>query len=129
MVRVGIAGIGFMGVTHYKALQKVKGAKVTAIFTRDPKKLGGDWTKVKGNFGDSGGVQDLSKVKRYDDLGAMLADPDLDLIDICLPTHLHRDVTLDALKAGRHVLVEKPIALDVRDADRMPCDSEEVAAS
>ena len=119
MVRIGIAGIGFMGVTHYKAAQKVKGGRVTAVFTRDPKKLAGDWTRVKGNFGDSGGMQDLSRVRRYDDLGAMIADPDLDLIDICLPTTMHRDVTLDALKAGKHALVEKPIALSVRDADRM----------
>ena len=51
MVRVGIAGIGFMGVTHYKALQQVEGAKVSAIFTRNPQKLAGDWRGVKGNFG------------------------------------------------------------------------------
>jgi predicted dehydrogenase len=119
MVRIGIAGIGFMGVTHFKAVQAIRGARVTALFTRDPKKRAGDWTAVKGNFGEGGGRQDLSKVKRYDDLDAMFADPDLDLIDICLPTYLHRDAAIRALGAGKHVLVEKPIALNVRDADRM----------
>ncbi len=119
MVRVGIAGIGFMGMTHYKAFQKVKGGKVTAIFTRDPKKLSGDWTKIQGNFGDSGGIQDLSKVKRYDRLDDMISDQDLDLIDICLPTYLHTQVALKVLRKGVNAFVEKPIALNVRDANRM----------
>jgi predicted dehydrogenase len=119
MVRVGIAGIGFMGVTHFKAYPQVEGAGVTAIFTRDPKKLEGDWSDVRGNFGDSGGVQDLAGLKKYDDLNRLLADPEIDLLDLCLPSHLHRDITLRALEAGKHVLVEKPIALTVADADVM----------
>ncbi|HTE19121.1 MAG TPA: Gfo/Idh/MocA family oxidoreductase [Armatimonadota bacterium] len=119
MVRVGIAGIGFMGVTHFKAYEKVEGAQVAAIFTRDARKLEGDWTNVRGNFGGAGGVQDLSGVKRYDDLDALLTDPDIDLVDLCLPSHLHRPVTERALAGGKHVLVEKPIALSVEDADAM----------
>src|SRR5690242_15129554 len=103
MVKVGIAGIGFMGVTHFKALQNVKGARVAAICTRDEKKLAGDWRSVQGNFGDAGGTQDLSKVARYRDFDEMLADESLDLIDICLPTPLHRDATIAAVKAGKHV--------------------------
>jgi hypothetical protein len=43
VVRVGIAGIGFMGTTHYKALKQMEGARVSAICTRDPKKQTGDW--------------------------------------------------------------------------------------
>jgi predicted dehydrogenase len=119
MVRVGIAGIGFMGVTHYKAYQGVEGAQVAAIFTRDRKKLEGDWSGVKGNFGDAGGVQDLTGIRKYDDLDGMLADPEIDLIDLCLPSNLHRDMALRAMEAGKHVLVEKPIALSVEDADAM----------
>jgi predicted dehydrogenase len=119
MVRVGIAGIGFMGVTHFKAYPQVEGAQVAAIFTRDQKKLAGDWTNVRGNFGGAGGVQDLTGIKKYDDLDAMLADPEIDLIDLCLPSYLHRDLAIRALEAGKHVLVEKPIALNVEDADAM----------
>jgi predicted dehydrogenase len=119
MVRVGIAGIGFMGVTHFKAYPQVEGAQVTAIFTRDPKKLAGDWSNVRGNFGDAGGVQDLSGLKKYDQLEALLADPEIDLIDLCLPSYLHRDLAIRAMEAGKHVLVEKPIALTVEDADAM----------
>jgi predicted dehydrogenase len=48
-----------------------------------------------------------------------LADDTIDLVDICLPTPMHRDVTIAALRAGKHVLVEKPIALTLKDADAM----------
>lgn len=119
MVRVGIAGIGFMGKTHFQAYKQVEGAQVTAIFTRDAKKLEGDWTKVRGNFGGAGGVEDLSAIKKYDDLDALLADDEIDLLDLCLPSNLHRSTTVKALEAGRHVLVEKPIALGLADADAM----------
>jgi predicted dehydrogenase len=119
MVRIGIAGIGFMGVTHYKAARNVTGGQVTALFTRDAKKLAGDWTNVRGNFGEAGGVQDLSGVRKHNSLDALLNDPEVDLIDICLPTYLHREITLKALSRGKHVLVEKPIALNLEDADEM----------
>jgi predicted dehydrogenase len=119
MVRVGIAGIGFMGVTHFKAYPQVEGAQVAAIFTRDRKKLEGDWTDVRGNFGGAGGVQDLSGITKYDDLDAMLADPEIDVIDLCLPSYLHRELGIRVLEAGKHLLVEKPIALTVEDADAM----------
>ena len=119
MVRIGIAGIGFMGVTHYKAIARVRGARVAAIFTRDRHKLRGDWRQVTGNFGDSGGVQDLSGIRCHDDLEALLHDDGIDLVHICLPTPLHRSSTLMALRAGKHVFLEKPIAVDLRDADLM----------
>ncbi|MBV9866378.1 MAG: Gfo/Idh/MocA family oxidoreductase [Abitibacteriaceae bacterium] len=119
MVKVGIIGIGFMGVTHFKALQQVKGARVTAISTRDPKKLNGDWRSIKGNFGDAGGQQDLAGIARYAEIDDLLADPNIDLVNICLPTHLHRAITIQALQTGKHVLVEKPIALTLKDADAM----------
>lgn len=119
MVRIGIAGIGFMGVTHYKAAQKIEGGRVTAIFTRNPKKLTGDWTNVRGNFGEAGGMQDLTGVRTHNSLDALLTDPAVDLVDICLPSYLHREIAQRALAAGKHVLVEKPIALTVEDADEM----------
>ena len=119
MVKVGIIGIGFMGVTHFAALEKVRGARVAAICTRDVKKLAGDWRAIKGNFGDAGGMQDLSKIARYDSIEKILADDSIDLIDICLPTDLHREVAIAALRAGKNVLVEKPIALNLKDADAM----------
>jgi len=119
MVNIGIIGIGFMGVTHYKAIEKVKGGRVTALCTRDAKKLKGDWRAVQGNFGGGGGTQDLSGIACYNTIEGLLADPKIDLVDICLPTNMHTEVTLAALSAGKHVLLEKPIALSTKDADRM----------
>ena len=62
---------------------------------------------------------DLSKVKRYQHYDDLLANPDIDLVDICTPTNLHESMALAALKAGKHVLVEKAIALETRAADAM----------
>ena len=119
MVRIGIVGMGFMGVTHFKAIEKVKGAKVTAINTRDSRKLRGDWRSVQGNFGGGGGVQDLQGIAAYEHIEDLLADDQVDLVDICLPTTMHYEWTMAALQAGKHVFLEKPIALDLRQSGRM----------
>ena len=119
MVNIGIVGMGFMGTTHYQAAKGVNGGRVAAIVTRDPKKKTGDWSNVKGNLGTGGGREDLSGVKVYDTLDELLRDDTIDLVDICLPTKLHPDAVLQALAAGKHVLVEKPIALRLEDAQAM----------
>ncbi len=121
MVRIGLVGLGFMGMTHFEGARKVKGAKVVAIATRDPKKLAGDWSGIQGNFGPRGGQIDLKKMKvtGYADYRELLADPNIDLVDVCLPNDQHETVVLEALKAGKHVIVEKPIAVDLKAADRM----------
>ncbi|MGE0605698.1 MAG: Gfo/Idh/MocA family protein [Pirellulales bacterium] len=119
MVRVGIVGIGFMGMMHYLGYQRVKGAKVAAVVSRDAKKRGGDWRGIKGNFGPEGTRMDLAGVKGYSELDELLADPQIDLVDLCLPPALHCSAAIAALKAGKHVLVEKPISLTTAEADRM----------
>ena len=119
MMRIGIVGIGFMGMIHYLAARKLNDATVTAICSRDEKKLAGDWTSIQGNFGPRGEMMDLSGIKKYRSLDDMLADKDIDMIDVCNPTHLHPDTAIKALHAGKHVLVEKAIALDTKDADAM----------
>ena len=119
MTRVGILGIGFMGMIHYLAYQRLRGVKVQAICEVDPVRRGGDWRTIKGNFGPAGEQMDLSGVTQYADLKAMLADPNLDLIDICLPTALHAPAAIAALSAGKHVLCEKPIALKAAEGIAM----------
>lgn len=119
MVRIGIVGVGFMGMIHYLAARKAAGAQVAAVCSRDPKKLAGDWRGIRGNFGPPGEMMDLSGVKKYDRLDALLADPDIDLVDVCNPTEQHPATALTALRAGKHVLVEKAIALQPEDADAM----------
>ena len=119
MIRIGIVGLGFMGYTHFTAARKLRGGKVTAVASRDPKKRAGDWTGTQGNFGPPAGQVDLSKVAAHETVDELLADPNVDLVDLCLPTKLHEEVTLKAAAAGKHVFVEKPIAPDLAAADRM----------
>lgn len=119
MIRVGIAGIGFMGMIHYLAYQKLKGVKVAALCEKDQARLAGDWRTIKGNFGPAGTKMDLSGLDTYDELDEMLANPKLDVIDICLPPAAHAEVAIKALRAGKHVFCEKPIALDQADATKM----------
>lgn len=117
MVRIGLVGLGFMGRIHYLAGQKLRGAKVAAVCSRDRAKLAGDWRGTRGNFGPEPGQVDLSNVKRYATYDEMLADAEIDLIDVCTVTDQHVPMALAALKAGKHVLVEKAIALTTQDAD------------
>ena len=119
MLRIGIAGIGFMGWIHYLSYRKAKGAKLAAVATRDPKKLAGDWRGIQGNFGPPGEKVDLAGVAKYSDLAGMLGDPSIDLVDLCLPPNLHCEAALAALRAGKHVFVEKPMALTAAECDKM----------
>ena len=119
MTRIGISGIGFMGMIHYLAAKRLNGATVTAIHTRDPKKLAGDWRGIRGNFGPPGAIMDLGSIHRHARYDDLLTDPNIDLVDICTPTGQHEAMAIAALRAGKHVLVEKPIALDIAAADRM----------
>ncbi len=119
MTGIGIVGIGFMGMIHYLAARRVEQAQVVALCSRDPKKLAGDWTSIQGNFGPRGTQMDLSGIALYDDYAALLADPRVDLVDLCVPNELHGRMAIQALQAGKPVLVEKPIALTMHEADAM----------
>ena len=120
MIRVGIAGIGFMGMTHFNAYKKLRGVKVAALCEKNfPERLAGDWRAIKGNFGPQGTMMDLKGIAQYAEFDEMIADPNLDIIDICLPPAAHPAAAIAALKAGKNVLCEKPIALKPADANRM----------
>jgi predicted dehydrogenase len=108
-----------MGMVHYLAAQRASGARVTAVCSRDPKKLAGDWTDIQGNFGPRGTQMDLSGVGRHSTFEALLADSSVDLVDLCVPNDRHAPMAIQALEAGKHVLVEKPIALSTTEADAM----------
>lgn len=119
MVNVGIAGIGFMGWIHWLAYQETKDARVKAICTRDEAKRAGDWTSIQGNFGPPGAQVDLSEVDCHTELDAMLADPEIDVIDICLPPHLHLEAVKKCFAAGKHVFCEKPLTVSSEDAQTL----------
>jgi predicted dehydrogenase len=118
-MRIGIAGIGFMGMIHYLTYQKLRGVKVSALCEADRTRLAGDWRTIKGNFGPQGQMMDLTGIEKYDKLDDLIADPTLDAIDICLPPAFHATTAIKALQAGKHVFSEKPIALTAADANKM----------
>lgn len=120
MVKVGLIGIGFMGHTHYQIYKKHRQAKIVALADYNQAKLEGDWSTIGGNLGDMNRQrEDLSGINTYRDAYKLIADPDVDLVDICLPTDLHHDVAVAALEAGKHVFCEKPIARTSKDAANM----------
>ena len=119
MLRIGIGGIGFMGMIHYLAYQNVADAQVTAIASRDEKKRRGDWRGIQGNFGPPGEEMDLGEILGHETMDQLIADPNVDLVDITLPPFRHADVAIAALEAGKHVFCEKPLTLDAESAARV----------
>ena len=120
MVKIGIIGLGFMGMTHFEAARSIQGGQVIAIATRNPKKRQGDWSSIQGNFGPRGSQNtDLAGVACYENYHDLLANPEVDLVHICLPVTQHEAVSIEALNAGKHVLVEKPIAVQLDAGQRM----------
>lgn len=119
LMRIAVIGLGFMGSTHLKAWKNVSEAEIFAVVSQDEKKLAGDLSDIQGNIGGPGEKMDFSGVRKYHTYEDALADPQVEAVDICLPTDRHAAVSLAALRAGKHVLVEKPMALDGAAADEM----------
>jgi len=118
MLKVGIVGFGFMGQTHYKCWKALEGAKVTAICDVNPN-IEEDTKRAVGNIGDTSEAVDFSSLQLFTDLDQMLNTAELDAVSITLPTCLHADCSIKALAAGVNVFCEKPMALNVKDCQRM----------
>ncbi len=111
MVNVGIIGLGFMAATHLRAYRQVEGARILGLCNPSGRHLDGDFSNVSGNVGATDPVklemQGIQAARHFADL---LANPEIHLIDICAPTRAHHELCLAALRAGKHVLCEKPLA-------------------
>lgn len=104
-LKVGIVGCGFMGRMHANVYQILEDAELVACVDHKPER----GVAFAGDFG----------LKLYPTLEGMLADEELDIVDICLPTHRHAAATIEALQAGKHVVCEKPMARSLAEADEM----------
>ena len=119
MIKVGVIGLGMMGQTHLDVYAKRTDAKVIAISDRDPERLSGK-VRAAGNVeGQAQGAFDLSQATAYAEGMDLINDKSVDLVDICLATPLHVEYAIAALKKGKHVLVEKPLARTGKDAAKL----------
>jgi predicted dehydrogenase len=108
---VGIVGTGYMAVAHLKAYQQLDNVCVAALCNPSGHNLDGDFSDVHGNIGDDEPVKlDMDGVKTFRNFDEMLADDSIEMVDITTPTILHHEQSLAALRAGKHVLCEKPLA-------------------
>ncbi|MBM3881432.1 MAG: Gfo/Idh/MocA family oxidoreductase [Verrucomicrobia bacterium] len=111
MVNVGVIGLGFMGLTHIKAYRQLPNARIVAICDSVRLPADGNLASVAGNIATTEQIHfDLAVVRGYKDYHQLLANPEVQLVDICVPTPLHVPIAVAALTAGKHVLCEKPLA-------------------
>ena len=120
MTRIGIIGLGFMGRVHYDTYSKVGGAQVVAVCDADPKRAAGDLSDTWGNV-DKGSTRQLpmDRIQGTCDWRELIRMPQVDVIDICVPTPAHVEVATEALATGKHVVCEKPLARSSADARRI----------
>jgi len=127
-LQFGFLGLGFMAATHIQALAHVPGTSVGAICNPSGRNLDGDLTRVGGNVGDPNGVRlDMTQVRAYQDVSEFLADPAIHIVDITTPTKTHIELAIAALKAGKHVLVEKPMTRTAEEGRRLADAAREAA--
>jgi predicted dehydrogenase len=109
-VNVAVVGLGFMGVTHLRAYLGNPLACVVAVCGAGRLPVNGILSGVAGNLKKSDDVHLGPGVKVFSELGDLLANAEVQLVDICTPTPRHAEQVIAALRAGKHVLCEKPLA-------------------
>lgn len=118
-VNVAVVGLGFMGVTHLRAYLPLAAARIVAVCDAVRLPVNGVLAGVAGNVKKSDDVNLGPQVKVYKRLEEVLADPEVELVDLCTPTPLHPEQSIAALKAGKFVLCEKPMARTSAEARRI----------
>ncbi|MDK2902905.1 MAG: UDP-N-acetyl-2-amino-2-deoxyglucuronate dehydrogenase [Clostridiales bacterium] len=109
MIRVAIIGTGNISAAHIEGyLQFPERCKIVALVDIYPEKA----EEKKKRFG-------LKDAEIYDDHRKILDRNDIDLFDVCTPPYVHSEITINALNAGKNVLVEKPMAASLEECDAM----------
>ena len=107
-MKIALLGTGF-GQAHAAVYAERPDVDEVVVFGRTAAKL----AAISGQFGFA----------TTTDLDAVLADPSVDLVDVCLPTALHADVAVAAMAAGRDVLIELPLATTLEGVRRVIADA------
>ncbi|MFW6437490.1 MAG: Gfo/Idh/MocA family protein [Armatimonadota bacterium] len=107
-VRIGIIGLGRISATHITGFSEVAGAEVAAVCDIDEERIAKQ-VEARG----------LEGVFTTTDHADLLARDDIDAVSIALPDHLHHRFVLEAIAAGKHVLCEKPLAMNAAEAEEM----------
>jgi predicted dehydrogenase len=128
-INVGVIGLGFMGSTHIQAYAAAARAgcacRLVAVADPHAERLAGLPTRgnLRGAVEVAGAEEallfDPAAVKTYAHAADLIADDDVQLVSICTPTQTHVDLAIAALEAGRHVLLEKPVAVSSRQVQRL----------
>ena len=105
MIKIVIIGVGFIGKTHASAYKQIENANIVAVV---------DQVEEKGQA-----FAKEFKTKFYKDLDEVLAKEDINIVDICTPTFLHKDMAIKAANAGKNIFCEKPLALSLSEADEI----------
>ena len=105
-VRIGLIGSGFISTIHHEALKSVSGAEVLAVASKSP-----------GNARAFAEQRDIPHW--FDDYRKLLEIDEIDLVVIGCPNHMHCEITIEAASAGKHILCEKPLCMNLAEADRM----------
>lgn len=107
-LRIGIIGNGGIAkAVHLPAYQKMDEVEIVATCDILPHRM----DEVEKILGHS--------IKKYQDYKDLIADPNIDAIDICTPNYLHSIIAIQALKANKHVFCEKPDAISVQEVEEM----------
>jgi predicted dehydrogenase len=106
-IRVGVIGVG-IGKAHLKGYSNVPEAEVVALCDLDETRA----RNVADEF-------HLDSATIYTDHRALLDNPDIDAVSVCLPNFLHQPIAVDALNAGKHVICEKPLAMSAAQAQEI----------
>ena len=108
MVRIAVVGVGWAGSRHAQAAEQLAGrVSITALVDNDEEHLRSVASDLR------------TDARLITDLDDVLDDPEIDAVSICTPHAQHAPQAIRALEAGKHVLVEKPMAMSVEEADRM----------
>src|SRR5205809_345198 len=105
--KIALLGAGFIADIHLESYHRfVPEAEVVAVYTRDPQRAEA--------FARKHGIP-----RWFNELEQAISDSGCDVVDVCIPNFLHRDAVIAAAKAGKHVIIEKPLCLTLEEADEM----------